>query len=490
MEILGIVNLAVGNVVYSNGGVGIDAFDEADILNNLIYDNGNIGLRLWRNPFTSRLVQNNTIWHNVGSAVWIDGGGRVTSLHNNLIVVQAGLGIEVVGTDATFTSDYNLVFPATAAAQFGRYNGAAVATLAGWQAASTRDSHSLSADPRFVDMNGADNLLGYDDVADVDHGSDDNFHLRGGSPAIDRGKSFDTPKQDQVFALRADDPGTTNLGDDAYFEHSTVDSVFNAPLVGIAQNLRGDNLQRDITLDFPFPFYNVNYNVVTVSSNGLMQFGLSAFANDGTNTTNELSTRPRIASLWDDLRTDRTGDDVFIDRQSDRITFRWNATNKVGETDVQFAATLFASGDIRFDYGPGNTDLTPTVGISRGNSLDYLLAAHDGLANLANVTSIEFRFEPGFYDLGAFEFGGSSSDVTPPAVGETTPAGIASEAIIVPFDQIVIEFSETMNRIDLAAPGSYELRGAARMAFSTMRTMSSSRSIRPRTPARRKSRSP
>ena len=53
------------------------------------------------------------------------------------------------------------------------------------------------------------------------------------------------------------------------------------------------------------------------------------------------------------------------------MTFRWNATNEADDSDVNFAVTLFSDGRIRFDYGAGNTSLTPTVGISMGNGRIY-----------------------------------------------------------------------------------------------------------------------
>jgi hypothetical protein len=122
---------------------------------------------------------------------------------------------------------------------------------------------------------------------------------------------------------------------------------------------------------------------------------------------------------------------------------------------------LFVDGRIRFDYGPGNTNLTPTIGISRGNGVDYLLASYDGLATLTNAASIEFGLGPGIFDLGAFEFGGTSSDVVPPVVTSTTPTGVDAQAVVAPpLSQINVTFSEPMNGIDLRAPSNYELRSA------------------------------
>ncbi len=65
---------------------------------------------------------------------------------------------------------------------------------------------------------------------------------------------------------------------------------------------------------------------------------------------------PRIAALWDNIRTNAVGDDIFVDTSvAGQVKFRWNATNEADSSDVQLAITLFANGEVRFDYGSGIT---------------------------------------------------------------------------------------------------------------------------------------
>ncbi len=65
-----------------------------------------------------------------------------------------------------------------------------------------------------------------------------------------------------------------------------------------------------------------------------------------------------------------------------------------GGSAANFAITLHQDGRIRFDYGGGNTGLTPTVGISRAHSGDLLLAGtHDGESALTGANSLEFELE-------------------------------------------------------------------------------------------------
>ncbi len=164
-----------------------------------------------------------------------------------------------------------------------------------------------------------------------------------------------------------------------------------------------------------------------VSTNGLLQFGVNTSATDASNTTAELLTQRRIAGLWDDLTTALTGDDIFVDTSmAGQVKVRWNASRIGDNSDVQFAVTLLDTGEIRFDYGPGNANLTPTVGISAGDGVNFDLAVYDGQTNLGAVDSLSFNLVPGFNDIGAFEFQGDSADVTPPTVASTQPAGIQS----------------------------------------------------------------
>jgi len=273
-----------------------------------------------------------------------------------------------------------------------------------------------------------------------------------------------TEETDLESMLRADDPGVANAGAPDYVEHGLGGSLFAA--TGTALGWRSDNTYWTLGLPFAFPFYDASYTSVTVSSEGLLQFAGSGSPWDPTNSAGELLTSRRIAPLWDDLRTNGAGDDIFVDTTvAGQVTIRWDATNAADASDVDFSVTLFADGTIRFDYGPGNTNLTPTVGISAGNGRVGPLPAYDGAGALGGVDSVEFRLEPAFVDLGAFEFGGSSLDVTPPTVEGTVIRRGTPEA---PLTQIDVVFSEPVDPIDALAPANYELREAgADGAFDT-----------------------
>ena len=140
-----------------------------------------------------------------------------------------------------------------------------------------------------------------------------------------------------------------------------------------------------------------------------------------------------------------------------QVKFRWNATNEADSTDAQFAVVLFNDGRIRFDYGAGLANLTPTVGIGAGDGRNSkLVPLYDGASTLTNTNSVEWSLLPGITDIGAYEFRGSSFDVTAPAiVGSFATLDTDGNGAV---DSMRVNFSEEMNPIDANAPANFELR--------------------------------
>jgi len=209
------------NFVYGNA-VGIEVVNfqtGPTIAENLVYDNTNQGIYVHDaaiNTTQGVRLLDNTVQHDVGSAIKLQNNGANFRLFNNVVVINTGLGIEVIGGVTGFDSDYNDIFRGTPGASVGRWLGVLAPDLAAWRAAtavtlgSARDSHSLSQDPLFVDIDGADNLLGWDRQSPqspfANFGDDDNFHLRAGSPVIDAANSDppDGPTAPAVVAPATD----------------------------------------------------------------------------------------------------------------------------------------------------------------------------------------------------------------------------------------------------------------------------------------------
>ncbi len=363
---------ARGNWIYSNT-IGIAAAGYYSryygaIDNNVIYDNTDTGIQLKDGGIYNAYqphIHNNTIYQSVGDAVRILNSSTDVDVYNNIFWVDSGYALNVAAnSQANFQADYNLYHRGTANAKLAIWGTTVYTTLSDWQTARGFDGNSVAANPNFVDINGADNVLGYNPAGEgYDGGLDDNFYIKKDSPAIDRGWSWAGPKVDITGMPRVDDPATVNLGSDDYWEQNLGTSQF--ALVGVAQNWRSDNYRWSYTIPFSFPFYGVDYTQFYVSTEGFLQFVNNTNANDSANSTEKLLSYKRIAALWDDIRTNGTGDDIYIDTTvADQITFRWDATLNTDNSDINFAITLHNTGEIEFHYGGGNQNLTPTIGIS------------------------------------------------------------------------------------------------------------------------------
>ncbi|MCD6393106.1 MAG: hypothetical protein J7M40_06320, partial [Planctomycetes bacterium] len=131
-------------------------------------------------------------------------------------------------------------------------------------------------------------------------------------------------------------------------------------MTGLAQGWKGVDQSWSYTLPFEFPFYGTSYGSVHISTNGFLDFVESGYyywnIQGGT----------RIQPLGAYLRTDIPGDyDIYIDAAEDEVEIRWKAYSYGSE--INFSATLFRDGRIRFDYGPQGSDTWPRAGISNGS---------------------------------------------------------------------------------------------------------------------------
>ena len=178
----------VGNRVYSNN-IGIIATQvrggtDGGVSNNLIYSNTAVGIVTgFRFALT---IQNNTIYQPTGDAVQLTGASNKT-IRNNILWVEDGYAISVsTNSQVGFQSDYNL-FHTPGNGRVAQWQGLDFVNLVDWFLEVGFDANSREGDPGFVDLAGADGILGYDGVTEVNGGADDNFHLTPGSVAIDAG---------------------------------------------------------------------------------------------------------------------------------------------------------------------------------------------------------------------------------------------------------------------------------------------------------------
>ena len=200
------LNQAPGNVIernraHDNQDSGFQFGTGAD--NNIAFNN-----RSWNNGDHGfdHLNANGTLHlHDVAFGNFKDGfsieGTSPNSQLYNCIAVNNGLTTNEfnlwVNSTSTpgFISDYNVLWNSTDQEPI-KYVTTLYPTLAGYQAASGQDAHSLQADPLFADGPGGD------------------FRLTAGSPAIDSGISGvpSWPALDAEWLGRVDDPATANTG--------------------------------------------------------------------------------------------------------------------------------------------------------------------------------------------------------------------------------------------------------------------------------------
>jgi len=430
------------NHVYATP-VGIEATGQSDdpddlpgkISGNLVYQTTDVGIDV-RTVDVDETVINNTVNAPGGVALRLEPDGDPApdavsgvKLYNNLLVAGAEAAVAINAEAADdFQSNRNL-FHATGQAVTGRFAGSDQATLADWQNASGADADSVAGAPGFADPDGVNGRSGYDPDRGRDFGADDDYRLTAGSPAIDRGRTLESPRLDRLDRRRHDDPATANRGPgDRYVETVVGASPFDA--VGTAQTLVSDDSATLVDLPFTFDFHGTGYDRVAVSSNGFLQFsGIEGTfsgpesAQQARNSIRRLASEARIAPLFDDL--DITPETqfglgqarVFIDEWTPgAFTVRWEGHHEASRSRVNASVTLSDGGGIRFDYGEGNFGLSPTVGISAGDGEVFTRSIHDGSAGLGPADSVTFETRAGIVDLGAHEFGGPAGAPLPVGV--------------------------------------------------------------------------
>jgi alpha-tubulin suppressor-like RCC1 family protein/flagellar hook assembly protein FlgD len=157
---------------------------------------------------------------------------------------------------------------------------------------------------------------------------------------------------------------------------------------GTALNIRGDDSGAWYTLPFSFKFYDTEYTNIYLSSNGLLSFTAEdiAFYNEG------FANKVAIAPLWDDLRTDtRTDDDIYVFQpDADSIGFRWKAVTWSDSRDTNFEVILHRDGTIRFNYGNQGGELSPTIGVSKGDGTNYSITYDNDITSTNQMESIDY----------------------------------------------------------------------------------------------------
>ncbi|WP_323379678.1 right-handed parallel beta-helix repeat-containing protein, partial [Stieleria sedimenti] len=148
------------NRVYSNSeGIRVEGQNNVTIANNLVYANTNSAIYL-RDGYLNAGIIGNTLYQAVGDAVTIEYSSNV-QLSNNILWVEDGAAIRVAGdAQVGFGSDYNL-FHTPGSGIVGRWDGRELGDLVAWKFELGLDPNGLVGDPLLLDVDGADDLLGF-----------------------------------------------------------------------------------------------------------------------------------------------------------------------------------------------------------------------------------------------------------------------------------------------------------------------------------------
>ncbi|RLI03228.1 hypothetical protein DRO30_01405, partial [Candidatus Bathyarchaeota archaeon] len=125
----------------------------------------------------------------------------------------------------------------------------------------------------------------------------------------------------------------------------------------------------EYTLPFDFPFYNVNYSTIYISSNGLITFLEPDYSY--INSISELAHKLAIAPAWDDWKT-YSPYDIYVWENSTHVGIRWHVAHHSTGAEANFEVILKKDGTIYFNYGRNDGRISATIGISNG--VNHILA--------------------------------------------------------------------------------------------------------------------
>jgi parallel beta-helix repeat protein len=190
-------NLFQRNRLHDNAYTGLKMVGGA--INNVLvqnqsWKNGNHGIQ--DASSTGNAHVGDVSFGNTGYGFAIESTSTGTSLFDCVASSNGSPELEVDATSITgFASNDNAFFK-PAAGTIVKFNGVSYATVLAYSTASTQDTRTLQADPKFTNAVAGD------------------FHPLAGSPLIDNGNSGvpNWPATDAAGNARVDDPATVNTG--------------------------------------------------------------------------------------------------------------------------------------------------------------------------------------------------------------------------------------------------------------------------------------
>lgn len=354
-----------------------------DATNHLLYIQGNGWLSVINTqgtitPSDDTLVTN---YNSTDTPTFVPGDGTLypnPDPSNNLLYINTNVGLSVINTQGTpyDISDDTVTI---------RY--------------TSGNSDMVSNDSRFSVFDAASNQIFVVTQGRVFSISAPNLAYNSSGSYISATKniadiptetlSFDTTQTiDHSVALSY---RTGTNGGNTDLSESIIPNAFQGD--GIAQGWHGDDSSWSYTLPFDFTFYGITYvagQSIKIGSNGYicLNSGASCTWSNGFNDTTD---GPFVAPFLSDLRTQlNTGDDIYITTGANFVRFRWQATEYGHNANIiNFETTIFANGEIQFNYGNQASTLssTPTIGISKGDGTVFTSSTYNGNTNINQLGS-------------------------------------------------------------------------------------------------------
>ena len=190
-------------------------------------------------------------------------------------------------------------------------------------------------------------------------------------------KEVDDPLGPDSYGYYAYDSGDILYSNAPYFNWIEIDPLYNGPGTQLSLSDYGDN-QDDVTtvnLPFTFKFYGIDYDQISVSSNGWVSMGstsIKSFRNY--HIPGPGGPSPMIAVFWDDLNTTTSGGRVYkwYDELNHQFIIQWSHLRTYDNNslenfqlilkDSQHYFTPTGDGEIVMQYADFNNTSTGNYG--------------------------------------------------------------------------------------------------------------------------------
>ena len=161
----------------------------------------------------------------------------------------------------------------------------------------------------------------------------------------------------------------------------------------------------NVALPFPVKFYGVEYNSITISTNGWVGFNNDYTISYITNAQIPNTALPNniICALWDDLNGNNTNSHIYYQQLGNKFIIQFHNWNRFGHTggDLNFQYVLYQNSETielqyaTMNFGTGTNATSHTIGIENVDGTDGLQVVFNA-AYIHDNMAIVFKTESGW----------------------------------------------------------------------------------------------